>query len=110
MEHSQTFHEPFPYEPFVEDAKGFFSAKSNGKIRLVDQQNYTYAIDRTESIAKFFWNCERAYNQWPLLFGPCKAQAVTFGNKIIKLNGRHYHEPTYHDDNKLDLFLEKDEE
>ena len=107
MELSQSFHEPFPYEPFVEDAKGFFSAKSNGKIRLVDQQNYTYAIDKTKHpLPNFFWNCEME----TLLFGPCKAKAVTFGNKITKLSGQHFHEPTYHDNNKLDLFLEKDEE
>ena len=78
---------------FVEDAKGFFSSKSNGKIRLVDQRNYTYGVNRKDFNNKIFWNCTNYQ---------CKARAVTVRNKITKLSGEHFHQSNYHGDYKLD--------
>ena len=81
---------------YLEEVKGFISGKIREKteIRLVDQRNYTYGVNKKDFNNKIWWVCTRAHHQ-------CKSQAITIGNKITKLSGEHSHEPTYSDDYKL---------
>ena len=78
---------------YLEEVKGFISGKKT-EIRLVDQRNYTYGVDKKDFNNKIWWVCTRAHHQ-------CKSQAITIGNTITKFSGQHSHEPTYNDDFKL---------
>ena len=85
--------EYFPDLEYLEEVKGFISGKK-AEIRLVDQRNYTYIVNKKDFNDKIWWICTRSHHQ-------CKSRAITIGNKITKLSGKHSHEPTYSDDFKL---------
>ena len=85
--------EYFPDLEYLEEVKGFISGKK-AEIRLVDQRNYTYIVNKKDFNNKIWWICTRSHHQ-------CKSRAITIGNKITKLSGKHSHEPTYSDDFKL---------
>ena len=75
---------------YLEEAKSLKNDGRNGKLRLIDQRNYTYIVNRKSAdFNKVWWICGNYNNK----VNKCNARAISVGNKITKLSGEHSHEP-----------------
>ena len=77
---------------YLEEAKSLKNDGRNGKLRLIDQRDYTYIVNRkSKDSSKVWWICGNYNNK----VNKCNARAISMGTKITKLSGEHSHEPNY---------------